>query len=85
MTVSADTPAARVALVAGAFDRRADPAPLGRALAAAFARRGWDVALQCGPGAARADAEAAPPTSRRSAVAPPCSTPIWPWRPMPRR
>ncbi|MBR8044473.1 MULTISPECIES: Rossmann fold domain-containing protein [Burkholderia] len=59
MTVSADTPAARVALVAGAFDRRADPAPLGRALAAAFARRGWDVALQCGPGAARADAEAA--------------------------
>ncbi|HEF4772154.1 TPA: short-chain dehydrogenase, partial [Burkholderia multivorans] len=50
MTVSADTPAARVALVAGAFDRRADPAPLGRALAAAFARRGWDVALQCGPG-----------------------------------
>ncbi|PRF39727.1 short-chain dehydrogenase [Burkholderia multivorans] len=59
MTVSADTPAARVALVAGAFDRRADPAPLGRALAAAFARRGWDVALQCGPGAARADADAA--------------------------
>ncbi|MEK7908174.1 Rossmann fold domain-containing protein [Burkholderia multivorans] len=59
MTVSADTPAARVALVAGAFDRRADPAPLGRALAAVFARRGWDVALQCGPGAARADAEAA--------------------------
>ncbi|MDN7869959.1 hypothetical protein QZM26_11085, partial [Burkholderia multivorans] len=30
MTVSADTPAARVALVAGAFDRRADPVPLGR-------------------------------------------------------
>ncbi|MCA7956929.1 short-chain dehydrogenase [Burkholderia multivorans] len=59
MTVSADTPAARVALVAGAFDRRADPVPLGRALAAAFARRGWDVALQCGPGAARADADAA--------------------------
>ncbi|MBU9341898.1 Rossmann fold domain-containing protein [Burkholderia multivorans] len=59
MTVSADTPAARVALVAGAFDRRADPAPLGRALAAAFARRGWDLALQCGSGAARADADAA--------------------------
>ncbi|HDR9390914.1 TPA: short-chain dehydrogenase, partial [Burkholderia multivorans] len=30
MTVSADTPAARVALVAGAFDRRADPAPIPR-------------------------------------------------------
>ncbi|WP_261543752.1 Rossmann fold domain-containing protein [Burkholderia multivorans] len=65
MTVSADTPAARVALVAGAFDRRADPVPLGRALAAAFARRGWDVALQCGPGAARADAAA---LGRRAAV-----------------
>jgi NAD(P)-dependent dehydrogenase (short-subunit alcohol dehydrogenase family) len=47
MTASADTStgrAARVALIAGALG---DAAPLARALADAFAARGWDVALQC--------------------------------------
>ncbi len=61
MTASADTSsrrAARVVLIAGALGCAGDAASLGRALATGFARRGWDVALQCGPGAPRAAADA---------------------------
>lgn len=49
---------ARVVLIAGAADSAADAASIGRALATAFARRGWDVALQRGAGAPRAAADA---------------------------
>lgn len=38
--------------------RAADAASIGRALATAFARRGWDVALQSGRDAPRAALEA---------------------------
>ncbi|MGU7781229.1 SDR family oxidoreductase [Burkholderia sp. PU8-34] len=58
MTVSADTSPARVVLIAGAAGSAADAASIGRALATGFARRGWDVALQRGPGAPRAAADA---------------------------
>ncbi|KDB06985.1 hypothetical protein LIG30_3783 [Burkholderia sp. lig30] len=61
MTASADTSssrAARVVLIAGALGCAGDAASLGRALATGFARRGWDVALQCGPGAPREAADA---------------------------
>lgn len=57
MTASADTStarASRVVLVAGATGSAADAASIGRALATAFARRGWDVALQSGRDAPRA-------------------------------
>jgi len=58
MTVSADTSTPRIALVAGALDSAADAASLGRALATAFAQRGWDVALQRSAGAPRAAGDA---------------------------
>ncbi|QTD90054.1 SDR family oxidoreductase [Burkholderia anthina] len=58
MTVSADTSPPRIALVAGALGSAADAASIGRALATAFARRGWDVALQRSPGTPRAAADA---------------------------
>lgn len=61
MTASADTStarASRVVLVAGATGSAADAASIGRALATAFARRGWDVALQSGRYAPRAALEA---------------------------
>ncbi|MGU7771335.1 SDR family oxidoreductase [Burkholderia sp. MR1-5-21] len=58
MTVSADTSPERVVLIAGAADSAADAASIGRALATGFARRGWDVALQRGPGTPRAAADA---------------------------
>ncbi|WP_179405557.1 SDR family oxidoreductase [Burkholderia guangdongensis] len=59
MTASAETStgrAARVALIAGALGADGDSAPLARALAAAFAARGWDVALQCDRDASARDA-----------------------------
>ncbi|MGN7983900.1 SDR family oxidoreductase [Burkholderia sp. 22313] len=58
MTVSADTSPPRIALVAGALGSAADAASLGRALATAFARRGWDLALQRSPGTPRAAGDA---------------------------
>ncbi|ETP64305.1 SDR family oxidoreductase [Burkholderia dolosa] len=58
MTVSADTSPQRTVLVAGALGSAGDAASLGRALAIAFARRGWDVALQRSHDAPRAAADA---------------------------